>query len=65
MSFDVLHQCGQLLYLHRLLVESDIHDSQYVALPGTDEFFERQSSKQDELFPAHYIDTKDQISVGQ
>ena len=41
MSFDVLHQCGQFLYFHRLLVESDIHDSQYVALPGTDEFFER------------------------
>src|SRR5438477_12908191 len=32
MSFDVLHQCGQLLYLHRLLVESGIHDSQGVAL---------------------------------
>jgi hypothetical protein len=40
-SFDVLHQCGQFLYFHRLLVNSHVHDSQYVALPVTNEFFER------------------------
>jgi hypothetical protein len=39
-SFNVLYQCGQLLYLHRLLVESHIHDPQYVTLPVTNKFFE-------------------------
>jgi len=37
-SFDVFHQCGQFLYFHRVLVESDIHDTQDIALPGTNEF---------------------------
>ena len=65
MSSDVLHQCSKFLYFHRLLVESDVHDSQYIAFPGTDEFFERPSSKHDLLFSAHYIDAKNQISDGQ